>query len=77
VLGPAVRRLSARDRRILYLRFFEGRDQPEIGAEIGVTQMQASRLLARTLRNLRSSIDEPAPGDVLGPVDGAGVDGAG
>jgi RNA polymerase sigma-B factor len=57
ILAPAVKDLSARDRRILYLRFFEGRNQREIGDEIGVTQMQVSRLLARILRDLRRSLD--------------------
>lgn len=57
ILAPAVKDLSARDQRILYLRFFEGRNQREIGDEIGVTQMQVSRLLARILRDLRRSLD--------------------
>ena len=55
-LAPVVRRLSERDRRILYLRFFEGRTQHEIGQELGVTQMQVSRLLARIMRDLRAQI---------------------
>jgi RNA polymerase sigma-B factor len=57
ILAPAVKDLSARDQRILYLRFFEGRNQREIGDQIGVTQMQVSRLLARILRDLRRSLD--------------------
>jgi RNA polymerase sigma-B factor len=57
ILAPAVKQLAARDQRILYLRFFEGRNQREIGDEIGVTQMQVSRLLARILRDLRRSLD--------------------
>ena len=55
-LIPAVRRLSARDRRILYLRFFEDFTQEEIGAELGVSQMQVSRLLTRVLGELRLAI---------------------
>ena len=55
-LIPAVRRLSERDRRILYLRFFEDYTQAEIGAELGVSQMQVSRLLARVLVQLREEI---------------------
>jgi RNA polymerase sigma-B factor len=56
VLGPVVRQLKPRDRRIVYLRFFEQRSQQEIADEIGVTQMQVSRLLARILRDLRREI---------------------
>lgn len=55
-LAPVVRRLSERDRRILYLRFFEDRTQEEIGADLGVTQMQVSRLLTRILKSLRDEV---------------------
>ena len=55
-LAPVVRHLSERDRRILYLRFFEDRTQEEIGADLGVTQMQVSRLLSRILKNLRDEV---------------------
>jgi RNA polymerase sigma-B factor len=54
VLGPAVRALAPRDRRILELRFFEGWTQEQIAQDIGVTQMQVSRLLSRILRDLRT-----------------------
>ncbi|MGZ4426668.1 MAG: sigma-70 family RNA polymerase sigma factor [Nocardioidaceae bacterium] len=56
MLGPAVRGLGARDRRILELRFFEGWTQEQIAREIGVTQMQVSRLLARILSDLRAEL---------------------
>jgi RNA polymerase sigma-B factor len=55
-LGPAVRRLTSRDRRILHLRFFEGWTQAQIAADIGVTQMQVSRLLSRIMRDLREDL---------------------
>jgi RNA polymerase sigma-B factor len=70
VLGPAVRRLCRRDRRIVELRFFEQRSQQEIAEDIGVTQMQVSRLLARILRDLRETLttpDEPEPERVPQP----------
>ncbi|WP_083459894.1 SigB/SigF/SigG family RNA polymerase sigma factor [Jiangella muralis] len=60
VLGPACRELQPRDRHILYLRFFRGLTQQEIGQELGVTQMQVSRLLARILGQLRARIDREA-----------------
>jgi RNA polymerase sigma-B factor len=52
-LAPVLRRLKERDRRILYMRFFEERTQQAIAEEIGVTQMQVSRLLTRIMRDLR------------------------
>lgn len=55
ILAPVLRRLPERDRRVLFLRFYEDRSQEEIGAELGVTQMQVSRLLQRILRDLRRS----------------------
>jgi RNA polymerase sigma-B factor len=60
-LAPVVRRLKERDRRILYLRFFEDRTQQEIATEIGVTQMQVSRLITRIMRDLRTELEDPVP----------------
>ena len=60
VLSPALRKLSARDRRILQLRFVEDKTQQEIGDELGVTQMQASRLLKRILETLRHDLGQEA-----------------
>jgi RNA polymerase sigma-B factor len=57
-LAPVVRQLKERDRRILYMRFFEECTQQEIADEIGVTQMQVSRLLGRIMRDLHSQLTE-------------------
>ena len=54
ILRNLTRELKPRDRLILYLRFVEGRTQAEIGEEIGVTQMQVSRLLNRILTRMRT-----------------------
>lgn len=56
MLAPAVRDLKPRDQQILYLRFFKQWTQDQIAAEIGVTQMQVSRLLSRILRDLRGRL---------------------
>ena len=53
LLQTLTRQLKPRDRLILYLRFVEGLTQAEIGEELGVTQMQVSRLLSRVLGELR------------------------
>lgn len=56
MLGPLVRELSARERRILELRFVDGASQAEIGQELGVTQTQVSRLLSSIVARLRERI---------------------
>lgn len=56
LLGPAVRKLKDRDRRIIELRFFHGWTQEQIAQDIGVTQMQVSRLLSRILTDLRNEL---------------------
>ena len=60
MLAPAIARLSDRDRRILLLRFFRGWTQQEIAHEIGVTQMQVSRLLTRIMCDLRKVLEPPS-----------------
>jgi RNA polymerase sigma-B factor len=55
-LAPAIRDLPARERRVLYLRFFSGLTQSEIAEEIGVSQMHVSRILSQTLALLRGSV---------------------
>jgi RNA polymerase sigma-B factor len=55
-VGSLLDHLSARERRIIALRYFGDATQAEIGREIGVTQMQVSRLLSRILGTLREEL---------------------
>ncbi|MFI1866647.1 RNA polymerase sigma factor SigF [Streptomyces jumonjinensis] len=55
-LKPLIAGLPARDRRILSLRFVAGMTQSDIGEELGISQMQVSRLLSRTLVKLRKGL---------------------
>ncbi len=50
---PLIAALPEQDRRALVLRFFEFRTQRQIAAQLGVSQMQVSRILSRTLDTLR------------------------
>ena len=52
-IAPALRDLPERERKILYLRFFEGRTQTEIADELGISQMHVSRLVSQSLEKLR------------------------
>ena len=56
-LKPLLDRLDPREKRILLLRFFKNMTQSQIAEEIGVSQMHVSRLLNRTLDELRTSLE--------------------
>ena len=58
VLRPLLSRLEDRDLTVLRLRFVDGLTQREVGAEIGVTQMQVSRILSRIFATLRDEVGE-------------------
>ena len=57
-LVPALAALSERERLIIKLRFFDGLPQSAIAAQVGISQMHVSRLLARSLRTLRAAAHE-------------------
>ncbi|HUF32915.1 MAG TPA: RNA polymerase sigma factor SigF [Acidimicrobiales bacterium] len=52
-LGPLLNTLPEREQIMLYLRFYEGMTQSEIAKQIGISQMHVSRLLTRSLQQLR------------------------
>jgi len=58
-LGRALETLPPQTRKVLHLRFVEERTQREIAGELGATQMQVSRLLGRTFKQLRAQLSEP------------------
>ena len=51
-----VSELPERERKVVYLRFFKGRTQSEIAAEVGVSQVHVSRILRETLHRLGDSL---------------------
>jgi RNA polymerase sigma-B factor len=53
---PLLEALPERERTILYLRFFESMTQSQIAERIGISQMHVSRILDRTLRELREQL---------------------
>jgi RNA polymerase sigma-B factor len=60
LLDGALDALSDRDREVLRLRFGEDLTQTEISAQIGVSQMQISRIIRQALGRLRAEIEPPA-----------------
>jgi RNA polymerase sigma-B factor len=57
-LKPLLEALAPREKHILTLRFFRGMTQSQIASEIGVSQMHVSRLLNKTLAQLRERLTE-------------------
>lgn len=58
-LYPALAKLPERERKIVFLRFFENMTQTQIAKQVGVSQMHVSRLLARSLQRLRGLMNNP------------------
>jgi RNA polymerase sigma-B factor len=56
-IKPLLEGLDPREKRILLLRFFKNMTQSQIADEIGVSQMHVSRLLTKTLKQLRVSLE--------------------
>ncbi|VXB19444.1 SigB/SigF/SigG family RNA polymerase sigma factor [Nocardioides sp. AX2bis] len=67
---PLLERLPPREKRILLLRFYAGLTQSQIAAETGLTQMQVSRVLSRTLADLRAALDLPPDAGAVRPGSG-------
>ena len=55
-IRDAMKRLGDREKRIMQLRFFEGRTQMEVAGEIGISQAQVSRLEKQALLHMRRSM---------------------
>ena len=55
-LKEAIARLSERERHILNLRFFEGKTQMEVSAEVGISQAQVSRLEKNAINQIKKSM---------------------
>jgi RNA polymerase sigma-B factor len=65
-LQPMLALLPVRDRRIVLMRFFDEMSQAQIAVQVGMSQMQISRILSRSLTTLRA--DALAGGVALGAV---------
>lgn len=55
-LKEAISRLSERERHILSLRFFEGKTQMEVSAEVGISQAQVSRLEKSAINQIKKNL---------------------
>ena len=55
-LKDAIARLGEREKHILALRFYEGKTQMEVSAEVGISQAQVSRLEKNALKAIKKNI---------------------
>ena len=55
-LTDAMRRLSPREKRILALRFYDGRTQMEVAREVGISQAQVSRLEKNAISQIKKNM---------------------
>ena len=55
-IRDAMKRLNEREKRIMQLRFFDGRTQMEVAGEIGISQAQVSRLEKQALLHMRRNM---------------------
>ena len=55
-LEEAMRRLNAREKRILALRFYAGKTQMEVAKEVGISQAQVSRLEKNAINQIKKNI---------------------
>lgn len=57
VIEEALKGFSPREREVIELRFLKGMTQIEIADQLGISQVQVSRLLRRTLKKIQDKID--------------------
>ncbi|MGI5878718.1 MAG: RNA polymerase sporulation sigma factor SigG [Christensenellales bacterium] len=55
-IKEAMQRLGEREKKIVYMRFFQGRTQMEVADEIGISQAQVSRLEKAALKQMKKSM---------------------
>ena len=57
IIEEALASFSPREREVIEMRFLQGMTQIEIAEKLGISQVQVSRLLRRTLKKIQEKID--------------------
>lgn len=70
VLEQAIRDFSPREKEVIRMRFVDGLTQVEIAQRLGVSQVQVSRLLRRTLKRIQEKIEPDGSADDAGSSRG-------
>ena len=58
MLRDCIKNLPERERKIIILRYFRDKTQSEVAKELGVSQVQVSRIEGRILKKLKEDIDD-------------------
>ncbi len=56
LLKELLKELNKEERRLIYLRYFAEKTQAQVGKELGISQVQVSRMEKKILKNLREHI---------------------
>ena len=56
VLGNLLMSLEQTERQLIYLRYFANRTQTQVGEELGISQVQVSRMEKKILKQMREKI---------------------
>ncbi|MFW5780522.1 MAG: SigB/SigF/SigG family RNA polymerase sigma factor [Bacillota bacterium] len=56
IIKDLIKNLDERDKRIIYLRYYRDKTQSEIARELGVSQVQISRLEARIIEKMKKEL---------------------
>jgi RNA polymerase sigma-B factor len=67
-IEATIHQLPARDRHVLQLRFGQDMTQSQIAEQVGVSQMQVSRIIRRSLERLRELADQEPSADATAGV---------
>ena len=56
IIRDGIAKLSERERKIILLRYFKDKTQSEVAKELGVSQVQVSRLETKILEKMRREL---------------------
>ena len=57
LLKELISKLNAREKKIIMLRYFSDKTQSEIAAMLGISQVQVSRLITKTIEKLKKAVE--------------------
>ena len=57
-LQEAIHKLGDRERRIIEMRFYQGKTQMEVASELSISQAQISRIEKNALKSMRNYLQQ-------------------